>query len=60
MEVESLAQELHGAKGVGEQEVKHKLQKINKEINSLKRKLASLEKQKMELIEIQKQAKTLS
>jgi len=33
------------------------LQKINKEINSLKRKLAFLEKQKVELIEIQKQAK---
>ena len=57
IEVESLAKELHGAKGVEEQEVKHKLQKINKEINSLKRKLASLGKQKMELIELQKQAK---
>ena len=56
-EVESLAQELHGTKGVDEQEVKHKLQKITKEINSLKRRLASLEKQKRELIEIQKQAK---
>ena len=57
VEVESLAQELHGAKGVEEQEVKHKLQKITKEINSLKRKLASLEKQKMELIETQEQAR---
>jgi len=53
-EVKSLAQDLHGAKGVKEQEVKHKLQKINREINSLKRKLASLEKQKIELIEKQK------
>ena len=58
-EVESLAQELHGAKGVEEQEVKHKLQKTTKEINSLKRRLASLEKQKSELIEIQKQSRAL-
>jgi len=56
-EVESLAYELHGAEGAREQEVKHELQKINREINSLKRKLAALEKQKIELIEIQKQAK---
>ena len=59
VEVESLAQELHGAKGVEEQEVKYKMQKITKEINSLKRRLASLEKQKIELIENQKQAKAL-
>ena len=56
-EVKSLAQELHGIKGVEEQEAKFKLQTINREINSLKRKLASLEKQKIELIEIQKQLK---
>ena len=49
-EVKSLAQELHGAESVEEQEVKHRLQKINKEIASLKRKIASLEKQKIELI----------
>lgn len=54
IEVKSLAQELHGTKGVEEQEVKHKLQEINKEINSLKRKLASLEKQKIELMENKK------
>lgn len=57
IEVKSLALELHGAKGVEEQEFKYKLQKINKEINSLRRKLASLEKQKLELLEIQKQIK---
>jgi len=56
-EVKSLANELHGPKGVEEQEVKHELRKVNREINSLKRKLASLEKQKIELTEIQKQAK---
>lgn len=49
-EVKSLAQELHGAESVEEQEVKHRLQKINKEIDSLKRKMASLEKQRIELI----------
>jgi len=57
LEVKSLAQELNGTKGVEAQEVKHKLQKINQEINSLKRKLASLEKQKIELIALQKQVK---
>jgi hypothetical protein len=57
VEVESLAIDLHGSEGVKELEIKHKLQTINTEINSLKRKLASLEKQKIELIEIQKQAK---
>jgi hypothetical protein len=54
IEVKSLTQELRGAKDIEEQEVKHKLQKITKEINSLKRKLASLEKQKIELMENQK------
>ena len=53
-EVTSLAQELHGANFVQKQEAKHKLQTINKEINSLKRKLVSLERKKIELIEIQK------
>lgn len=52
-EVEALAKELRGDKALEEQEVKFKLQKINREINSLKRKLSSLEKQKVELLEIQ-------
>ena len=56
-EVEVLAKELHGNKSVEDQEVKFKLQKINREINSLKRKLSSLEKQKVELLEIQKHLK---
>lgn len=55
IEVKALALELHGGKGADEQKVKYKLQEINKEINSHKRKLVSLEKQKSELIEIQKQ-----
>lgn len=54
IEVKSLAKNLHGAKGAEEQEAKHKLQQINKEIKGLKRKLASLEKQKNELMENQK------
>ena len=57
-EVQSLAIELRGVKGVEDQEVKYKLAKINREINSLKRKLSSLEKQKLELMEMQKQAKS--
>jgi 50S ribosomal subunit-associated GTPase HflX len=56
-EVQSLAIELRGTEGVGDQEVKHKLTKISREINSLKRKLSSLEKQKLELLEIQNQSK---
>ncbi len=56
-EVEALTKELHGNKAVEEQEVKFKLQQINREINSLKRKLSSLEKQKVELLEIQKRLK---
>ena len=42
VEVKKLAQELYGGKGVEEQEIKHKLKNINREINSLKRKLSSL------------------
>jgi hypothetical protein len=57
IEVEVLATELHGKKAVKKQEIKHKLLKINREINSLKRKLASLEKQKVELLGIQKHTK---
>ena len=56
-EVEALAIKLHGNKAVKDQEIKHQLRKINREINSLKRKLASLEKQKVELLEIEKHTK---
>lgn len=51
--VKSLVQELHGANQAEKQENKHKLQKINREINSLKRKIAALEKQKIELTKSQ-------
>jgi hypothetical protein len=51
-----LALELHGANIVRALEATHKLRIINTEINGLKRELESLEKRKIELIEIQKQA----
>ena len=56
-EVEALAIELHGNKAAEDQEIKHKLRTLTREINSLKRKLASLEKQKVELLEIEKHTK---
>ena len=57
IEVEALAKEIRGVKAVEEQEIKFKLQEINREINSLKRKLKTLEKQKLELLEIKKDLK---
>ena len=56
-EVEALAKELRGDKVIEEQEINFKLKKINREINSLKRKLSSLEKLKVELLEIQNNLK---
>ena len=56
-EIEALAIELQGNKAVENQKIKHKLRTLTREINSLKGKLASLEKQKVELLEIQKHAK---
>ena len=53
LEVKSLAEELHGIEALEKQEIKSNLQKINREINSLKRKLISLEKQKQELLKNQ-------
>ena len=51
VEVESLALELHGAAAVEEQAFTSQLRQIDKEINSHKRKLASLQKQRIELME---------
>lgn len=45
-EVEILARELHGSNALEEQEIKFKLEKVNREINILKKKLSSLENQK--------------
>ena len=56
-EVESLAQELLGAKGASEQAVNHQLAIVNKEINSLKRRLSSLEKQRIQLLQKQNNGK---
>lgn len=52
-EVEALVHELHGPNYLEEQEINHKLKKVNREINSLKRKIKALEKQKAELTERQ-------
>jgi hypothetical protein len=51
VEVEALVLELHGAAAVAEQAFKHQLQQIDKEINSYKRKLTALNKQRIELVE---------
>lgn len=50
-EVEALAQELRGQNGLEEQKIRHELAVISKEINSLRRKLASLEKRKAKLMQ---------
>ena len=55
-EIEALALELHGNKRMEDQANNHKLKKINREINSLKRKLSSLEKKKIQLLELMKKA----
>ncbi|WP_300668198.1 hypothetical protein [Desulfoluna sp.] len=56
IEVKLLAEELHGSNDLEKQRLKHALKKITTEINSLKRKLAALEKQKNELLEAQNKA----
>lgn len=55
VEVETLARQLHGDSAAKEQETRHKLDMIDKEMNSIKRRLASLERQRNKLLEIQKQ-----
>ena len=52
-EVEKLAMELKGREGMRKQRTEHQLKELNKQINSLKRKLKSLEKEKGKLLEIQ-------
>lgn len=49
-EVESLAQEVLGAEGASEQALKYQLATIGKEINSLKRRLIALERQRTQLL----------
>ncbi|MEI8574871.1 hypothetical protein U737_14995 [Methylomonas sp. LW13] len=48
-EVQALAQALYGDDYLKKQALEHELLTVNKEINSLKRKLSKLEKQKAEL-----------
>lgn len=55
-EVESLALELRGGKALEAQKLKHELQQIDTEIISLKRRLASLERRKSELLELTKRS----
>lgn len=51
VEVEALALELYGAAAMEEQAFKHQLRQIDKEINSHKRKLTALKKQRLKLVE---------
>ena len=52
-EVELFAQQLYGKNYLEKQKIKYELEKTNREINSLKRKLKLLEKQKIKLMEEQ-------
>ena len=54
IEVESLALDLRSRKDLEKQKIEYELKIINKEMNSIKRKLASLEKLQIELLKIQK------
>jgi 50S ribosomal subunit-associated GTPase HflX len=56
-EIESLAQEVLGAKGASEQALKHQLATIGKEINSLRRRLTALERQRTQLLRKQSNEK---
>ncbi len=51
MEVEALALELRGAAAMEEQAFQHQLRQIDKAINSHKRKLTALNKQRIALLE---------
>ena len=55
VEVASLATKLHGTENQEKIEINHKLKIVNKRINSFKRQLRSLEKEKNELIEAKNQ-----
>ncbi len=50
-EVEALVVENHGREHLNKKRVEHELSLVNKEIRSLKRKLKTLEKKKIELVE---------
>ena len=50
-EVQKLAKSIHGVSGLKYNKIKHDLKLVDKEINSLKRKLVKLEKEKVKLLE---------
>ena len=52
-ELEIFATEINGIEGVQRQKTQHRLNEIKKQINSLKRKLKSLENEKARLVEIE-------
>ncbi len=54
-EVLALVEQTHGSQYLEEQKINHQVKTITREINSLKRKLASLEKQRIELTKLQKE-----
>ncbi len=50
-EVERFAKEIHGIDGLNKQKDDHRLKVVKREINSLKRKLKKLEKERDQLVE---------
>ena len=50
-EVEKFAEEIHGVDGLQKQKDEHRLKVVKREINSLKRKLKPLEKERDQLVE---------
>lgn len=59
-EVVALVEQMHGSQYLEEQKINHQLKTITREINSLKRKLTSLEKQRIELTNLQKKHQSLT
>lgn len=58
-EVLALIEETYGSHYVEEQKLKHQLSTVTREINSHKRKLTSLEKQRAEIIKLQNELQAL-
>jgi len=57
--VEALALELRGARNMEAKRIKHELQTIDTEMKRLRKMLASLERRKMALLEIEKRTREL-
>ncbi len=57
-EVEKLVKKLYGKNAIEKQKIKFELKQVTKEINSFKRKLKVLEKNKLVLLEEQKKLET--